>query len=136
MDSLDGSRRPRRWTGLALVGLAPLGLYTKVYAGPAAAWVNHSLGGVFYVLFWRLLVFWLQPRVKPWRIALAVLAVTCLLEFLQLWHPPFLEWLRSFWIGQILLGTTFAGSDFPYYFLGAGLGWLWLWRFHPALADG
>ena len=51
VDSLSGSRRPRRWTGLVLVGLMPLGLYTKVYAGLAAAWVNNSLGGVFYVLF-------------------------------------------------------------------------------------
>jgi hypothetical protein len=132
---LNANRRLRRWTGLALVGLAPLGLYSKFYKGPAAAWVNDSLGGVFYVLFWRLLVFWLLPRVRPWRIALAVLAVTCLLEFMQLWHPSLLEGLRSFWIGQILLGTTFAWSDFPYYFIGAGLGWLWMRRCRPATAD-
>jgi len=81
-------RRPRCWTGFILAGLVPLGLYSKVYAGPAATWVNHSLGGVCYVLFWCLLVSWFWPRVKPWRIALAVLAVTCLLEFLQRWHPP------------------------------------------------
>ena len=131
MDSPNESRRQRCWTGLALVGLVPLGLYTKVYAGPAAAWVNHSLGGVFYVLFGCLLVFWFLPRARPRRIALTVLAVPCLLEFLQRWHPPWQEWLRSLWFGQILLGTTFAGSDFPYSFLGAGLGWLWLWRSHP-----
>ena len=58
VDGPTVSRRQRRWTGLALVGLVPLGLYTKVYAGSAAAWVNNSLGGVFYVLFWCLLVFW------------------------------------------------------------------------------
>ena len=135
VDSLSATRRQHRWTGLALAGLVPLGLYSKVYAGPTATWVNNSLGGLFYVLFWCLLVFWLLPRARPWRIALAVLAVTCLLEFMQLWHPTWLEWLRSFWIGQVLLGTTFAWSDFPYYFLGAGLGWLWLQRFRPAMAD-
>ena len=132
MVNLSTHRRSRHWTGLVLVGLVPLGLYTKVYAGPAAAWANHSLGGVFYVLFWCLLVFWLLPQAKPSRIALVVLAVTCLLEFLQRWHPPWLEWLRSFWLDQILLGTTFAWSDFPYYFIGAGLGWLWMRRLHPA----
>ncbi|HYQ90536.1 MAG TPA: DUF2809 domain-containing protein [Candidatus Competibacteraceae bacterium] len=83
-------------------------------------------------MFWCLLGFWLQPRARPWRVALMVLMVTCLLEFLQRWHPPWLEWLLRFWLGQILLGTTFAWSDFPYYFLGAGLGWLWIQRFHPA----
>jgi hypothetical protein len=135
MVSLSANRRPRRWTGLALVSLVPLGLYTKVYAGPAAAWVNNSLGGVFYVLFWCLLLFWLQSGLRPGRVALAVLAVTCLLEFLQRWHPPWLEGLRSFWLGQILLGTTFAWSDFPYYFIGAGLGWLWRHGFHPDQPD-
>ena len=129
------SSRPHRGTGLALVGLLPLGLYSKVYAGPAAAWVNDFLGGVFYVLFGCLLGFWFLPRAKPWRIALAVLMVTCLLEFLQRWHPPWLEGLRSVWLGQILLGTTFAGSDFPYDFIGAGLGWLWLPRCGPARTD-
>ena len=54
---LNANRRPHRWAGLALVGLVPLGLYTKVYAGPVTAWVNNSLDGVFYVLFWCLLVF-------------------------------------------------------------------------------
>ena len=129
------SRRPPRWTGLALAGLVPLGLYIKVYAGPAADWVNHSLGGVFYVLFWCLLLFWFLPRAKPWRIALAVLAVTCLLEFLQRWHPAWMEWLRCFRLGQMRLGTTFAWLDFPYDFIGAGLGWLWLPRCGPARTD-
>jgi len=97
--------------------------------------VNNSLGGVFYVLFGCLLVFWFLPRARPGRIALAVLLVTCLLEFLQRWHPPWLEWRRHFWLGQMLLGTTFAGSDFSYSFLGAGLGWRWLWRSHPTQTD-
>ncbi len=51
---------------------------------------------------------------------------TCALECLQLWHPPFLESLRSHFIGQTILGTTFAGADFPYYFLGCWIGWGWI----------
>ena len=63
---------------------------------------------------------------KAARIALAVLIATCILEFLQLWHPPLLEWLRSFFIGRTILGSYFDWSDFPYYFIGSALGWLWL----------
>ena len=88
--NLSTHRRSRHWTGLALVALVPLGLYSKGYAGPAADWVNNSLGGVFYVLFWCLLGFWCLPRARPRRSTLPVLAVTCLLEFLQRWHPPLL----------------------------------------------
>lgn len=89
-------------------------------------WVNDSPGGVFYVVFWCLVAFRFPRATPPWRIALVILASTSLPECLQLWHPPFLEWIRGYPIGGILLGTTFAWSDFPYYILGAGPGWLWM----------
>jgi len=103
-----------------------MGFYSKFYRGPAAEWVNGSLGGVLYEIFWCLLSFLCFPRTKPLRIAGIVLAVTCLLEFLQLWHPPFLETLRSCFLGRALLGTTFAWLDFPHYLAGSLLGWLWV----------
>jgi hypothetical protein len=58
--------------------------------------------------------------------AIVVLLATCALEFLQLWHPPFLEYLRSSFIGRTVLGTSFAWLDFPYYVLGCWIGWLWM----------
>jgi Flp pilus assembly protein TadB len=50
------------------------------------------------------------------------------LEFLQLWHPSFLEFLRSNFIGRTILGTSFTWSDFPYYLVGGGIGWLLMKR--------
>ena len=116
----------RKWTLVSLIIIVPIGFYSKFYRGPAAAWVNDSLGGVFYEIFWCLLILLFLPKVKPWIIALCVLVVTCILEFMQLWHPPFLEILRSNFMGRTLLGTTFTWTDFPYYFLGSGIGWLWI----------
>jgi hypothetical protein len=52
--------------------------------------------------------------------------ITCVLEILQLWHPPILEAMRDTWIGRLLLGSTFSWWDFPHYVLGSILGWLWL----------
>ena len=106
----------------------PLGFYSKFYRGPATEWVSGSLGGVLYEIFWCLLIFLCFPRTKPLRIAGIVLAVTCLLEFLQLWHPPFLETLRSCFLGRALLGTTFTWLDLPHYLAGSLLGWLWVER--------
>lgn len=106
----------------------PLGFYLKLYRGPGAHWVNDSFDGALYVAFWCLVVFLLRPRWRPRWIAAGALAGTCMLEFLQLWHPRFLEIVRSYFIGAAILGDTFAWSDFPYYFLGAGLGWMWLAR--------
>jgi len=115
-----------RWTLISTLIIVPLGLYSKFYSGQAANWVNNSLGGVLYVIFWCLFAFLFLSNTKPWKIAAAVFAVTCFLEFLQLWHPPLLELLRSNFIGRTILGTTFTWSDFPYYFVGGGIGWLWM----------
>lgn len=116
----------RKWILLSILIVTLIGFYTKFYTGPASLWVNNSLGGALYVTFWCLVLFLVLPAARPWVICACVLTVTCALEFLQLWHPPFLTWLRSSFIGQTILGTTFVWSDFLYYFLGCGLGWLWL----------
>lgn len=114
------------WTVVSLVIIIPIGFYSKLYRGPASFWINNSLGGVFYEIFWCLLIFLLFKRMRPWGIALAVLSVTCALEFLQLWHPPALVYLRSSFLGKAVLGTTFTWSDIPYYFAGCGIAYIWI----------
>lgn len=119
--------KQQRWSTLiSLAIIVPLGFYTKFYEGPAAFWVKYSLGGVFYEIFFCLLVFFVFPKARSGVIAGWVLLVTCLLEFLQLWHPPLLELIRSNFFGRTLIGNSFSWSDFPYYFIGSGLGWIWL----------
>ena len=115
-----------RWTMISLATVIPAGFYCKFYSGLAANWARNSLSGVLYELFWCLLLFMLFERIKPWVIAVSVLMATCLLEFLQLWHPPFLELIRSTFIGRTFLGTSFTWLDFPYYLAGCAIGWIWL----------
>lgn len=111
---------------LSLIVVAGMGLASKWYAGPARNWVRDSLAGVWYVVFWCLLVFLISKKQRPWGICLAVCLATCCLEFLQLWQPPFLQYLRGFFLGRTLLGTSFSWWDFPYYIAGGCIGWLWL----------
>lgn len=108
---------------LALIVIIPAGFFTKFYSGPVEEWVNNSLGGVFYEVFWCLVFAFLFVRVRPFRISLLVLFMTCLLEFLQLWHPPFLEILRSNYIGRTILGNSFNWMDIPYYIFGSIIGY-------------
>ncbi len=102
----------------AIVIITPLGFLTKLYTGPASEWVNNSLGGVLYVIFWSLLASLLFAKVRVWKIAGIVLLVTCALEFLQLWHPPFLEAIRSTFIGVTLIGNSFSWLDLAHYVVG------------------
>jgi hypothetical protein len=113
----------RKITIIFLFLIVPIGFYTKFYSGPAHVWVNNSFGGLLYEIFWCLVFFFLFPKTKPFKIALWVLLVTCSLEFLQLWHPPFLEYLRENFIGRTILGNSFNRNDFPYYFAGSLMGY-------------
>ena len=113
-------------TWLSLIFIIPIGFASKFYSGPAAYWVNNSLGGLFYVIFWCLFFSLLVPNAKPFVISASVFIATSMLEFLQLWHPRFLEWIRSFFLGRALIGTSFVPSDFVYYIFGALIGWAWM----------
>lgn len=123
----------QRWlTILSLLIVTPLGFLSKLYTGPAQNWFNNYAGDILYEIFWCLFFFLLIPHRKAIRqIPIWVFFVTCMLEFLQLWHPPFLQQIRANFLGRTLLGTTFVWWDFPHYAIGCIIGWLWLqqiWR--------
>ncbi|MDZ8055824.1 MAG: DUF2809 domain-containing protein [Aulosira sp. ZfuVER01] len=104
-----------------------MGFFLKYYTGPGHQWFNNYGAAIFYEIFWCLFAYWFvrsQRAVK--QIPIWVFIITCIIEFLQLWHPPVLEDIRATLIGKWLLGTTFAWWDFPHYLLGSALGWLWL----------
>ena len=124
--SLSGYFIRDRWTLISIGITVPVGFFTKSYRGPAQPWVNDSLGGLFYAVFWCLVAYLFADRLKPWVIAVSVLIATCFLECLQLWHPPFLEYPRGFFIGRTVLGTSFSWLDFPYYIIGGLIGWMWI----------
>jgi len=108
----------RARAALSLAAIVPLGF--------ACRRVNNSLGGALYEIFWSVAAAMAVPRWPAGRIAVCVLAATCALEFLQLWHPPFLEWARSFFVGRTILGSSFDWADFPYYFVGSAAGYWWV----------
>ena len=115
-----------RWiTLLLLVVVTLLGLGFRAYRGPLQNVVNHyGPASVCYAVFFILLIFFLFPRpaaILP--IAIGVLVWTCLVEFSQLWHPPWLESIRATVAGRLLLGNSFSWWDFPAYPLGCFVGW-------------
>ena len=99
--------------------VTPLGFATKFYTGLGASWVAAYAGGFFYVLFWVFVFLGFAPRSSPRTVALFVFTATSVSEVAQLWHPPFLESIRSTFLGHALLGSTFSWWDFAYYGLAA-----------------
>jgi len=116
--------RVRGWILITLCVITPAGFLFKGYRGPGRLWFNDYGAGVLYEVFWCLVVFFFIPwKRNAVRVAVAVFIVTCALEILQLWHPPFLQAIRSTFLGSALLGTTFVWWDFPHYALGCLIGW-------------
>ena len=110
---------------ISILIIVPLGYVVRFY-GAAPEWLNDLFGSVAYEIFWILLVALIFPKASPLWTAVAVCLATCVIEFLQLWHPPFLEAMRATFLGRLILGTTFNWSDFISYFLGSFLGWVWM----------
>ena len=103
--------------------LVAFGLGSKAYSGPGEAWIRGSAGGHLLRRVWILAWLWVRPRTQVGSLTVVVTVVTCGIEFAQLWHPPWLDALRDTRVGGLLLGSTFAWSDFPAYLIGGVVGY-------------
>lgn len=117
----------RKWVIFSLIIITPSGFLFKLYSGKGMEWINNYAVGILYEIFWCLIIFLFFPYKKYiTKITIAVFSVTCFLEILQLWHPYFLEYIRSFFLGRTIIGTSFCWGDFPYYIIGCIIAWFWM----------
>lgn len=106
--------------------LIPVGIGMKLYSGLLEAIVSDKAAGMIYVVFWSFAAACIWVKKKPIGIVIIVFLVTSILEFSQLYSSPFLEMIRSTFIGHAIIGNAFNWPDFLYYLLGAGIAILWL----------
>ncbi|MBM4123761.1 MAG: DUF2809 domain-containing protein [Nitrospira sp.] len=115
----DALRHPTIRLLTILAVFTPLGLATKLYEGPGAGWTHAYAGALCYEFFWVFLLKLLFPHASILSLATGVFLATSWLEFLQLNHHPWLEWVRSFFLGEVLIGNSFDPWDFLYYGIGS-----------------
>ncbi|MCY7275496.1 MAG: DUF2809 domain-containing protein [Phormidesmis sp. CAN_BIN44] len=108
------------------IAIVPLGYITRFSQGFGADWLHDLADSLAYQMFWILLVMVCFPKSSLIWVAIAVFLVSCAIEFLQLWKPPFLQAIRATLPGRLVLGNTFTWSDFPPYALGSILGGAWV----------
>lgn len=101
--------------------IAGLSSRTAVMPG----WVLTHGGDVL----WTVLVVWifcfLRPRASAFWLAVSAFAFAVLVECSQLYGGEgWFSRMRDTRIGRLALGYGFVWSDFPRYFVGAGLGGL------------
>ena len=92
-------------------GIVPLPVFLAKYGGDA---------------LWALVVFlcfgFAFSRSSTTRIALVALCFSWSVEFLQLYHVPWLDGIRSTRLGHLVLGETFNSPDLLAYVIGIALG--------------
>jgi len=121
--------RRRQWAAAALAISAALGLAVKLHPVPAVPQIGDHLGGVFYVLFWAMLLFFLWPyprAITP--ITLAVVLATFAVELSQKLELSWIEKLRIAFLGRVLLGHHFDMTDLPAYAIGGAFAFLLMHR--------
>lgn len=113
-------------TIVLIVIITALGFSTKLVPHVEAPWLSNQLAGLFYVTELSLILYLFFPEHFIILLVIAAFLLTSLVEFMQLWHPAFLEPIRSSFLGHTIIGSTFSWLDFPWYVGGAVLGWLLL----------
>ena len=92
-------------------GLLPLPSFLAKYGGDS---------------LWALVVFlcfgFAFHRSSTMRIALGAVCFAWSVEFLQLYHAPWIDGIRSTRLGHLVLGTMFNSPDLLAYVIGIALG--------------
>jgi Protein of unknown function (DUF2809) len=108
-----------------ILAIVPLG-YAVRFSHILPEYFHDAGGSIAYQIFWILFVLFVYPRADLRWTAIWVCVGSCAIELLQLYQPPWLQSIRSTFLGRLVLGTTFLWSDFPAYFVGSYVGWLWV----------
>ena len=108
---------------LLLIGLTILlGLLSRTSFIPEI--IYPYLGDLLYATMFFFIVGFIFPKMKSFSVALISLIICCLIECSQLLNFEWLNQLRSYRLGGLILGYGFLWSDILAYALGNGLGWL------------
>ena len=117
-NELGESMQQRLPVMVALGVVIGLGLASRTYDGlfPNAfgKYPGDALWTVVAYLGWKLVV----PAMVPWKLGLMALGQSFGVEFLQLYHAPWLDGIRGNYFGHLLLGSTFNPMDFVAYSVG------------------
>lgn len=123
-------RRNRLLYALLALCVIGLGLASRHYASLLPLFLRKSAGDALWALMVFVLCGLLFPR-RPTRwTAGAALAFSVLIEFSQIYHAPWIDAIRAYPLGHLVLGSGFAWGDMVCYAVGVavGVGGEWLCR--------
>ena len=101
-----------------LIATILLGLAARSEAVHLPPFVAKYLGDALWAGAVFLVVGFIAPRIPNIKVAGIAFGISCLDEFFQLYHAPWIDAIRRNFIGHLFLGDTFAWGDIAAYFIG------------------
>jgi hypothetical protein len=113
-------RRPIYALAIALVIGA--GLLWRADLFPLPDFITKYGGDSLWALVVFLCIGFAFHRSSTFRIALVAVCVAWSIEFLQLYHAPWIDGIRSTRLGHLVLGNDFNSPDLVAYVIGISIG--------------
>jgi hypothetical protein len=116
-------RKPPRSLGQYLPLMAIVlcaGHLVRKYSHHLLVMIQKRTGDALWACAVFVLVAILRPRWSTFVITAVSLAISYSVEFSQIYHAPWIDSIRSTWLGRMILGTTFFWRDQLAYTIGIG----------------
>ncbi len=115
-------QRSRVAYGVVAVSVMLLGLASRKYAHVLPILLRKNAGDGLWALLVFVLCGLLFPRKNTLWTAGVSLTFSILIEFSQLYHADWIDAIRAYSLGHLILGSGFAWSDMICYAVGIGIG--------------
>ena len=116
-------KRPRRvlWHYVLLLAVVLCAGYaSRRYAHYLPPLIRKRTGDALWACAVFVLMAIIRPRWSTLALTLTALLISYSVEFSQIYHRPWIDYLRSYAIGKLILGTTFFWWDQVAYTIGIG----------------
>ena len=117
-------RRNRLWYFVAGCLVVALGLSSRRYAALLPEILARYTGDTLYATMTFVGIGFLFPRWRSLRVAVVSLIFCYAIELSQLYHAPWIDYMRHTRVGGLVLGFGFLWSDLLCYAAGVVLGLL------------
>lgn len=121
-NSRNACSRKRLGYAVSLILVIGAGLLWRSGLLPLPGWLVKYGGDALWALAVFLGVGWVFRQSSTGRVALAAVGCAWGVEFLQLYHAPWIDGIRATRLGRLVLGMTFNAPDLLAYLAGIALG--------------
>ena len=114
--------RNRPVYALLALGVIGLGLASRRYARILPLFLRKNAGDGLWALMVFVLCGLLFPRRPTWWTAGVAMTFSVSIEFSQIYHAPWIDAIRAYPLGHLVLGSGFAWGDMACYAVGIAFG--------------